>query len=174
MSVQVADNFLDEDLINMITQTMQKCVWLHNHSSIINSNHHNSRKFWMMNFEHDTFLKYTLLKKIESTFNKKYEIVRMYMNGQTYGQHGSYHRDVSCQTDNAYTFLIYCSPEITTKTVDEIGGYTHFKCKNEIITIEPLYKRAVMFDSNLEHKGCAPESYNILRQSLAIKLIEIN
>ena len=64
-----------------------------------------------------------LLTKIENVFDKKYKIQRLYANGQTFGQDGTFHQDDPA--DNVYTLLKYISP-ITIENIEYIGGCTEF------------------------------------------------
>ena len=66
------------------------------------------------------------------------------------------------------------SDEIKAKNVDVVGGHTQFKIDGHLVNIEPLKNRAVIFKSDILHRGLAPSrGIDDLRVSLAFKLCEI-
>jgi len=117
------------------------------------------------------YLKYTLKSKIEDITQKKYEVVRVYMNGQTFGQHGSYHQDDV--NEFSYTFCLYFT-EFDSKIEDIVGGNFEIKLpnvNNYHISITPIFNRAILFPSNYYHKGNAFDRYvSDLRICIAYKL----
>jgi hypothetical protein len=160
--IEVIDDFLSDILLDDANAAIGDSKWLHEGHSV------GGLRFWHCELSKQ----YKFIKKVMSLVEKRYgdifDVHRVYANGQTYGQDGSFHQDH--EDDNAYTLLIYVS-EITPGNVDSIGGFTQIKMKDGIINIEPYVKRAVMFKSNLYHRGLAPGRLSgILRQTIAFKL----
>lgn len=143
-----------------------------------------STPFWRMTLDDDEFFNTHLLSKIQDKTGKQFKLERVYANGQTFGQDGTYHQDAP--EDGYYTFCIYINKQITSETVDNIGGEFVFKMPFEKvpdnsshqeshnfsrIVVEPIYNRGILFPSNLFHKGLAYNRYNRgLRISIAWKL----
>ena len=162
---KVFNNFVtDEDLLEF-EEIMNKTHWRYTGASNFNLD----TTFWKLDVNDEKFIK-NVMDKLESRVKKKFEVLRVYANGQTYGQDGDYHTD--SDDEGTYTLLIYIS-EITPMNVEYIGGYTQFLLDGMVNGIEPYIKRAVFFDSRIEHRGMAPLTKNILRVSLAFKLKEV-
>ena len=65
--------------------------------------------------------------------------------------------------NKSFSICILC------ESIDEIKA--EFKFENgDIKSIEPIKNRLVVFDSQITHRGCAPEIPGFLRISLAWKL----
>ena len=129
----------------------------------------------MMTLTDDPFFSTHLKSKIEAAANRKFSVQRVYANGQTFGQDGTYHQDDI--TDDSYTFCIYTNKQITAETADDIGGEFIFKLPNSDddpfsrIAVAPLYNRGILFPANYFHKGLAFNRYcKGLRISIAWKL----
>lgn len=181
--VNVFDNFLTYDELEKCNVLYSKPYWkfgqLSDSSPI-------ATPFWIMALDDDTFFTKDLLLKIESVTQKKYTLQRVYANGQTFGQDGTYHLDD--ESDESYTFCLFVNKQITNETVDNIGGEFIFKIPITVdkytssisdnsthifsrVIVEPIYNRGILFPSNLLHKGVAFNRYNKgLRISIAWKL----
>ena len=172
-NIKIYDQFLLPDELKMCRQITSDHVWEYGHSSgQLNTM---STPFWYMELLHNQLLKETIKNKIEKITNKKFKINRLYANGQTYGQNGSFHQDDT--SNNSYTFCLYISP-VEDNMIDDIGGYIQFKIPEInpfIVELEPLSNRGVLFPSNYFHKGNAFSRYvpNI-RICIAWKLEELN
>ena len=165
--ITILDNFInDEELQEVIDAIDNRSSWKHGAGS-----GPGGVKFWYAEMIQEATIGKQILTKLEKMFSKKYKIDRMYANGQTFGQDGSFHQDDP--DDNAYTLLVYIS-HITEENVEHIGGFTHFKRDGKIINVEPYKKRGLFFKSNLVHRGMAPSRLSdLLHVTLAIKLIEV-
>ncbi len=170
-SVNVFDDFLTHDELEKCNVLYSKPSWKFGQ---ISQSSPIATPFWMMALDDDTFFTKDLLSKIESVTKKKYTLQRVYANGQTFGQDGTYHQDSS--SDDTYTFCIYINKQITHETVDNIGGELVFKLSTSepqfsYTMVEPIYNRGILFHSNIFHKGLAFNRYNRgLRVSIAWKL----
>jgi hypothetical protein len=157
-------DFLTQEKYNQLTKIVEKLQW--NYAGY-STNESNSNKFWyseLMN--HPFFMEW--LFEIEKISNKKFKINRLYANGQTLGQDGSWH--VDSEFDNNYTFLYYFNDS------DDISliGETYFIVDGEPLGVTPIPNSAVLFHHKYKHKGMAPrKGYNDLRVTIAIKLTEI-
>ena len=129
-------------------------------------------KFWYMNLMDSNFFTDIFLNYIIKFTNKQFKLIRVYANGQTYGQDGEFHID--SPDDNAYTFVYYIS-EVNESNIDDIGGYIQIKKDDELICIEPYMNRGILFNSKLQHRGLAPSRLSgMLRVSIAFKLELLN
>ena len=164
--VDIIDNFLSDELLSGARNAINDSKWVHEGASITSTG---STRFWYCELGDTPMFKCMILDAIQKRYKQKFKVNRVYANGQTFGQDGSFHQDDTLE--NAYTFLIYVS-DINPQNVDEIGGFTQIKMKDKIVNIEPYMRRAVMFKSNLFHRGLAPSRQSdILRQTIAFKLI---
>jgi hypothetical protein len=176
--IEVFDNFLTENEIDMCKEAVSRPAWMFGQ---VSQSSPISTPFWMMTLSDETFFNTQLLLKIQNKTGKQFTLQRVYANGQTFGQDGTYHQDDV--SDDGYTFCIYINKQITHETIDNIGGEFVFKLPSEKNTssssdykisrmvIEPLYNRGILFRSNLFHKGLAFNRYNKgLRISIAWKL----
>ncbi len=122
-------------------------------------------RFWIIEKLHNNpFFHNTFMKKIEEVTNNKFEIVRIYANGQTFGQEGDWHID--SELEDYWTFLYYFN-----KGDDSIIGETYFKENGMISTARPIHNSGILFKSNIEHKGSSPKiNFNDLRITIAFKL----
>jgi Rps23 Pro-64 3,4-dihydroxylase Tpa1-like proline 4-hydroxylase len=130
-------------------------------------------KFWYMELSEDKFFTETFLSIVENITNKKFELNRVYANGQTYGLPGNIHQDV--RTDYTpelyYTFLYYVNP---TWDISWGGSTQIIHTSGQVDTIMPVRNTAIMFNSKLNHLGLEPTRYcPELRVTVAFKLKEI-
>lgn len=157
-------DFLTQEKYNQLTKIVEKLQWNYAGYSTKESN---SNKFWYSELMgHPFFTEW--LSEIEKLTNKKFKINRLYANGQTLGQDGSWH--VDSEFDNNYTFLYYFNDS------DDISliGETYFIVDGEPLGVTPIPNSAVLFAHKYKHKGMAPrKGYNDLRVTIAIKLTEI-
>ncbi len=174
MNINVYDDFFSKEIHENIWDLMQRPKWSY-------TGGRQGSRFWHMENLHqeeyfNTFLFNTICKKL----NKKFEVERIYANGQTGGQSGNPHAD-SCYNGD-FTFLYYPNPYwdlswgghlmfIDKETTED---HTSYKTnpENEILKIV-TYKpnRALLFPGKIFHYAEAPFKYfNDLRVSLAYKL----
>ena len=164
--ITIFENFINDEELQDMIDAINRSSWKHMATS-----GPESIVFWYAEMIQEATIGKQMLTKIEKIFGKKYKIDRMYANGQTFGQDGSFHQDNL--DDNAYTLLIYVS-HITEENVDHIGGFTQFKRDGKIINVEPYKKRGLFFKSNIFHRGMAPSRISdMLRISIAIKVVEV-
>ena len=178
--IQIFDAFLTpEELEICATSTVKRPAWSFGQ---ISQTSPISTPFWMMTLTDDPFFSTHLKSKIEAAANRKFTVQRVYANGQTFGQDGTFHQDNS--SDESYTFCIYTNKQITNETADDIGGELIFKVptippmSSDIfsrIAVAPLYNRGILFPAAYFHKGLAFNRYcKGLRISIAWKLILAN
>ena len=167
------DGLLSEiEYINAVS-IINKKKWSYGQSSFDSNGITETTPFYHLNLMDEMFFAENITKKIEEITNKKYRLNRLYANGQSFGQNGSYHIDD--YNENAFTFCLYIT-DMNDEIAKKADGYLHIKVPDEkkIISIEPLKNRGVLFPSNFYHKGCAFNRYfNNLRLCVAWKLIEI-
>lgn len=170
--IQIFDAFLTPEELQTCADAVKRPLWSFGQ---ISQTSPVSTPFWMMTLTDDPFFSMHLKSKIEAAANRKFTVQRVYANGQTFGQDGTYHQDDI--TDDSYTFCIYTNKQITAETADDIGGEFIFKLPNSDddpfsrIAVAPLYNRGILFPANYFHKGLAFNRYcKGLRISIAWKL----
>jgi hypothetical protein len=167
----VIDNFLENEELQTALNISKQLQWSFGHKS----NHKDSHEtpFWSCSLNDKTFFTDNVLKIIKKTFNKNFEINRVYANGQTFGQDGDYHIDD--ESEDCYTFVLYLH-EINEVDVELAGGHIYFKLPNlqYKICYEPLLNRGILFPSSYIHRACSFSRYIMhLRTCAAFKLKEI-
>lgn len=170
-NIMIIDNFLEEQDYYIALDIISKKKWKYGHIS--NEIEPVNTPFWTMNLTDEIFFSQYLKEIIENKISKKLELFRVYANGQTFGQDGTYHIDN--EDDNTFTFCLYAT-KINKKDAQFSDGYIHIKIPNEkyIISIEPIQNRGVFFPSNLIHKGCSFSRYIAdMRICIAWKMKEI-
>ena len=189
--IHIIDDFLTPEELEKCAEAVSRPAWKFGQ---VSQSSPISTPFWMMTLTDDEFFNTQLLSVIQNKTGKKFTLQRVYANGQTFGQDGTYHQDDT--SDNGYTFCIYINKQVTHETIDNIGGEFIFKIPNtqaqtvtksknndandELninahkiarIIVEPIYNRGILFPSNIFHKGLAFNRYNKgLRISIAWKL----
>jgi hypothetical protein len=157
-------DFLTQEKYNQLTKIVEKLKWSYEGFSTPDKN---SNRFWYSELIYHPFFT-EWLSEIERLSNKKFKIDRLYANGQTLGQDGSWHAD--SQLDSGYTFLYYFND------FDDVSliGETYFVVDGEPVAITPIPNSAVLFHHQYKHKGMAPKKgFNDLRVTIAFKLTEI-
>lgn len=130
----------------------------------------NRYPFWIMDLNNEEFFNTVLLKRIEDITFRKFKLIKVYANGQTYGQDGSWHYDD--MTPNRWTFILYVSD---LDSMSENAGETMFISKTEVVTIiNNMKNKGVLFPSSVVHRGMGPaRNYSSLRVTIAWKLEEV-
>lgn len=183
--IKIFDMFLTPEELELCDAAVRRPAWSFGQISQASPI---ATPFWMMMLTDDPFFNTHLKSKIEAAANCKFTVQRIYANGQTFGQDGTYHQDDLSDSDTSYTFCIYVNKQIRSETADNIGGEFIFKVPNidsthkEIsdpfsrIAVAPLYNRGILFPANYFHKGLAFNRYcRDLRISIAWKLkVKIN
>jgi len=130
----------------------------------------NGLKFWFMDLIRNPYFSEYLVNKISSLTNFKLKLMRVYANGQTFGQNGSFHQDD--ERDDAVTAVLYMN-EIDESVLDEWGGETRFKFNGDIVACQPLTNSLIIFKSNIFHHGLAPSRFSPdMRVTIAWKFIK--
>jgi len=176
--IQIFDAFLTPEELQTCADAVKRPMWSFGQ---ISQTSPISTPFWMMTLTDDPFFSTHLKSKIEAAANRKFTVQRIYANGQTFGQDGTFHQDDAHESGSSYTFCLYMNKQITAETADDIGGEFIFKVPNERkdntfsrIIVSPLYNRGILFPASYFHKGLAFNRYcRGLRISIAWKLQEV-
>jgi hypothetical protein len=169
--IQIFDVFLTPEELEICANTVKRPAWSFGQ---ISQTSPISTPFWMMTLTDDPFFSTHLKSKIEAAASRKFTVQRVYANGQTFGQDGTFHQDD--QSSDSYTFCLYINKQIMAETADDIGGEFVFKIPNhdtafDHAIISPLYNRGILFPASYFHKGLAFNRYcKGLRVSIAWKL----
>jgi Rps23 Pro-64 3,4-dihydroxylase Tpa1-like proline 4-hydroxylase len=163
-------NFMTINEYNKVKCIVENEQWTAKGSS--GPSAHNNIKFLYMDLsKYDLFTSY-FLGKIRNLTGKNFILDRVYANGQWYGSDGSWHQDSA--VPNTWTFLYYMN-DIDEGDLDAYGGCTEFR--EDDITIKgfkPLSNSAIIFNSNLFHRGMSPSRFCAdMRVTIAWKLTEI-
>jgi hypothetical protein len=171
--MQYFQNILSKEQYQyVINKTLLGSTWrFTNYSN--SDNPQQQMKFWFLELADDPFFTGEFLSIIENLTQKKWEIERVYANGQTHGLSGYLHPDVSTDymPELYSTFLFYVNPEWNV----QMGGATVIiNNDNTVDTVFPSPNTGMLFDSALLHYGAEPSRYCAeLRVTVAFKLKEI-
>jgi hypothetical protein len=175
-NIKIYNHFLTEDELITCKNIVSSNSWKFGQRS--NTENILDIPFWDINLLHNHFLNTIIKEKIEVVTNKKYKILRLYANGQTYGQNGSFHQDMvsNHHITPFYTFCLYLT-EFPDNIADYVGGQIEIKLPNITdynIQIQPKFNRGVLFPSTYFHRGCSFSRFDYdLRICIAWKLEEI-
>lgn len=149
-----------------IIEYLKSAHWQYGH---ISNPKYPNNKFWTMNLKSSEFFNTYIFNKLQNILSKKFLLLDVYFNGQTYGQSGAWHIDSDCVKD--YTFLYYANPEWHVSW----GGETVFKLpSNQIQYILPSPNSAIFFPATVWHYAReTSKDFHDIRTTLAFKLREI-
>lgn len=121
--------------------------------------------FWYYDLSEKSFYTNFLFNRIQDITEQKYELEKVYANGQTYGLCGDVHID--SPNERAKTILIYMNPVWDVRW----GGNTVLIHDNKSYTNIPEPNTAISFNSNIPHYGSEPTRHcKELRITVAYKL----
>ena len=166
----VQDGFLKKEEIKKCIEIINNKTWKYFHSS---KSSRVGNYYWIMKLDDDEYLNTYIKNIIEKNFSKKFKIIKIYANGQTYGQDGGYHVDTL--EENRYTFCLYLT-DIKEENIETAGGHLYFDIPNlkYKICYEPIFNRGIFFPSNYFHMAKAFSRYIMdLRIVLVWKLEKI-
>jgi len=155
-------NILSNEELNECKKIITSSYWKYGHTST-NSSH---TKFFIADLINISFFNKIFFNKIKKITNKNFHILKIYANGQVFGQEGDWHID--SLRENAYTFLYYFNEG----TPSELGE-TYFIDENKNIkSALPIYNSGILFKSHILHKGSSPKiTFNDMRITIAFKLL---
>ena len=145
-NISIIDNFFDKnDLYNIIS--FFKTHGWNSLCMTYTNNKGTDVPFWKVDLNTYTFFTYYLNNIIKNKIKKNGILIRVYAICQTYGQTSNFHID--SMEKNHYTFCYYINEDI------DDSGYIFIRIPNteNIICIEPIMNRSVLFPSNYVHKG---------------------
>lgn len=127
----------------------------------------------MWDLEEHGFFSTQFLQRIEELMECRYDALRIYANGQSYGLDGEFHTDSNFSYE--HTFLYYPT-QLDPLEVYEYGGETQFvQDDGQIHHVYPFTNTGVCFDGRIWHRGMGPNRFTRkLRMSIAFKLQLIN
>jgi hypothetical protein len=169
--IHVVDNFLEKDDLEKAMHAIKNVKWSFGHKS--NRAQSSETPFWSCSLNDDPLFTDLLLTVIQKTFHRRFKINRVYVNGQSFGQDGSYHIDDA--EEDCYSFVLYLH-DIFESDVELAGGHIYFKLPDVKYKIcyEPILNRGILFPSNYIHRACSFSRYIMeLRTCAAWKLKEI-
>jgi Rps23 Pro-64 3,4-dihydroxylase Tpa1-like proline 4-hydroxylase len=157
--------FTEQEHQTVIARTVAASTW----QFAGYSNTPDSTKFWFLDLGNDAFFTQLGLERIQELSGTKFELDRVYANGQTHGLSGDLHQDVIGGDDSYKTFIYYVGP----LWQPEWGGATIFydSQAGTIFSNYPQPNSGVLFNSNIFHQGQEPtRQCKELRVTVAWKL----
>ena len=129
----------------------------------------NGTIFWYLNLSEDEFFNTYLFSLILKATGKEFKLLRVYANGQTFGQNGGIHSD--SEYNDEYTFLYY----VNSFWHPQWGGNTVFLDDDKTF-IQPFKPNlGILFSAVTPHYGeCPSRDCCDLRVTVAYKLKEIH
>ena len=155
-------DFTSPDEWSMIKQTINNGNWTLSERSTPDPQ---SCKLWNIDLSNNELFTKTLFERIP---HGPWKLQRVYANGQLHGQNGDFHQDN--KKNNFWTFLLYAT-DIPMDYIQIWGGTTEFQTENGVVSVFPQPNSAVLFKSDILHKGNGPSRYtNDIRVTIAWKL----
>lgn len=147
--INVFDSFLTNSEYKEVTKRVNNLEWKYGHKSTIVSK---GLPFWNSDLTDDLYFSEYLFDIIKKTVKEPLVLERVYCNGLTYGQNGTYHTD--SDEPNSRTFMIYVH-DIPYEDYDIADGYLYFKFSglDYNILYEPIKNRGIYFPGNYLHKA---------------------
>ena len=168
----VVDNFLNLNDIHEINRQLDDHRWQYGNRSYETS----QNVFWFQH-HYDTdknlksrydFIHTVMSEYIKNKVNLKLRLYRVNANAQTYGQDGDYHIDYSPPHNTKYmTCIIYLTPTVNKENAADYGGCINFDLNDTILSVQPIFNRAVFFNSTIPHQGV---SFNRFETKLRVSL----
>ena len=165
--IEICDNAFDEKIINTFySKIKNNCFHFWGKSEP-----NDEPSFWKLplfveekNWTNSDFVEE--INYFSKSLNKKFN--RIYVNGQTFGQSGSFHTD----GDSATTYLLY--PDFFWDI--KRGGGTEFKILNNdtTVVVYPKFNRLIRFNATIKHRSLPNIDPKGLRVSVAFKTQEEN
>jgi hypothetical protein len=160
------DNFLHVSDFHQVQNITMNGQWRFGTQSV---NSGDGQLFWIMDLTKNEFFSDYLFNLIKMTTRRDFKLLRVYANGQTYGQNGDFHPDDT--KPNRWTFLLYTN-SLPPTDMDIWGGETQFKL-DKMITQAPIPNLGILFRSDVVHRGLGPSRLvRDLRVTVAWKLEE--
>jgi hypothetical protein len=161
------NNFLNRADFTEASRKIEEGSWTYSNVSLRKS----AIRFFMMELTNDAFFRVHIKNEIENKTGKRFRLLKVYANGQVYGQDGDFHKDDI--GPNKWTFLIYLNM-ISEAEIETWGGETQFVTQDMLRCQPPLPNLGVLFKSEIWHRGMAPSKpSNGLRVTIAWKLEEV-
>jgi len=153
----IVENFLNQNDIEKLNFQLDVHRWQYGNKSYENS----KNKFWFqLHYDSDInvksaydFIHTSITDYIKSKVNLNLRLYRVNANGQTYGQGGEFHIDKPTSSGKYMTCIIYLTPTVNEKNALSYEGCTEFDLNNTILSVQPIFNRAIFFNSNIFHRG---------------------
>jgi hypothetical protein len=147
--INIFDSFLTNSEYKEVTEKVNNLTWTYGHTSTSDVN---ALPFWNSSLNDDPYFAEYLFNIIKKTVKEPLILERVYCNGLTYGQNGTYHTDSN--DPNSRTFMIYVH-DIPPEDYDIADGYLYFKFSelDYNILYEPIKNRGIYFPGNYVHKA---------------------
>jgi hypothetical protein len=169
--IHCIDNFLSNEELEHVHNILKNRSWTFYHTS--NGDMDHEVPFWTTYLNEEKYISEYIKSIIEKHFFKKFNLLRVYCNGQTFGQDGAYHKD--SEENDCYTFCLYIN-NVKKHDIELAGGHIYFKLPdlNYKICYEPINNRGIFFPSSYIHKSSAFSRFIMdMRMCIAWKLKEI-
>jgi Rps23 Pro-64 3,4-dihydroxylase Tpa1-like proline 4-hydroxylase len=161
------DDFLNEEEYNLLKKEFENYKWELIGSSLVGDD--SNSYHWDKDLKSSEFINSLFMNKVQGFLKKKIETIRIYANGNTHGQCGKTHVDVSEDLEGEYYSLVYYFHE---NWRPEYGGHLILmQPGGKIIeNIFPKSNSAVLFNSKMPHCPLEPTVHcKHMRISIAYK-----
>ena len=168
--IKIVDDFLEEkdleklQLCTIIDHDYERKWQLQASDVLTDLKFLMSQVYKIDELEGDEFICTDICNKVKEQLPGKYEVTRIYFNGQWNGREGDFHTD-GCDI----TALIYINPYQY-----GWGGFTEIMTEPSPTLIYPLTNRLLLFSGHIKHKAYSLAYQQCpLRVSLAFKFDKI-
>ena len=150
--IRVFDRVFEKDEVHQANHIIYNKGWCFGHKAVHRTDVMEP-PFWSMDLNDEPFFTKYLKKRIEETVGRKLRLLRVYANGQVYGQDGAFHRD--SPADDAYTFVLYLTD--IPKNDNPASGHLCIQLPEYPCTLcyEPRFNRGIFFPANYMHRALA-------------------
>jgi len=169
--IQVIDEFLEEEELKIVINILDDKSF--KYYNILYNDNKNETSIWRTDLNNELYISKYITSIIEKYFFKKFQVEKVYCNGQIFGQDGFFHREN--QDNSEYIFCLYINC-IKKEDITLTGGYIYFQLPNfkYKICYEPIHNRGILFPSNYIFKENAFARFiKDMRRCIVWKLKEI-
>ena len=161
-------NFLIEEERLLFIEESKNYQWKLSGGSGVMAKENDNFVFWCKNMNNTHHWINFFKDKIMSLVNLNLQHNKFYLNGQTYGQCGSFHRDIAEDVQGDYLTAVYFPGIYEYSPV--MGGHIMIQEGDKLHSILPYTNSIVIFNSKNLHVGLEPTRFcKEMRTSLAAK-----
>jgi hypothetical protein len=162
------ENFLIEEERLLFIEDVKNYPWRLSCGSGATPKENGNLVFWSKNMNNNHHWINFFKNKVMSILNLNLQDYWFSLNGQTYGQCGSFHRDIQEDVEGDYLTAVYFPGIYEYSPI--MGGHIMIQEGDKLHSILPYPNSIVIFNSKSLHVGLEPTRFCIeMRTSLAAK-----